>query len=254
MKKRGKQDWRCRGIACTQLWLTAILLASGCAVTPAPVLPDPNAPSVAPVPPQRMNLPQFLGLDVALSASVCAAQKTRALVAKRWPALQAPARHETTPVGDPEKLKSPSPTVAGAAAIQQAKAAAPAKMQALAYLATLDCGTYPQVEEAYLAALDDIDSAVRVAAIESLLASVENCAGCGNSCTSCCTIPLRQKLTKLAYEQKDNGCFCEPVPKVRRLARLALSGCGGPAVAMPPAQPEELPNPSVVRMIQEPQK
>lgn len=250
MTNQGKKKWRSLKHALLLASFVS-MLATGCAVTPAPVLPDPNAP-VAAIPPQRMNLPQFLGLDVALSATVCAAQKTRAKVAERWPALQATSKHETTPVGDPEKLKSPSPTIAGAAAVQQAKASAPAKMQALAYLSTLDCGTFPQVEDAYLAALDDIDSEVRVAAIESLLASVENCSNCQDCCNSCCTLLLRQKLTKLAYDRKDNGCFCEPVAKVRRLARLALSSCGGPALAPPPIQPEELPNPSVVRMIQEP--
>ena len=245
---------RAGGLQFIPLWFAlGVLLASGCAITPAPVLPVPPGQPPVPTPaPQRMNLPQFLGLDVALSATVCVAQKTRAQLAKRWPALQATAKHETTPVGDPEKLKSPSPTVAGAAAVQQAKAASPAKIQALSYLSTLDCGAHPQVEESYLAALDDIDPDVRVAAIESLLASVENCSNCSDCCTSCCTIALRDRLTKIAYNKKDNGCYCEPVSKVRRLARLALSACGGPAVVPPPAVPEELPNPAVVKMIQEP--
>ena len=61
---------------------------------------------------------------------------------------------------------------------------------------------------------------------------------------NCCSINVRKKLIKIATETNDKGCFVEPSPRVRRMARVALCNCEcDPLDAVPQPIPEEGPSP-----------
>ena len=138
-------------------------------------------------------------------------------------ALQPPPM--SLPSSHPANAASPSPAVAGALKVKEAKVATAAKVKALGVLAGEDCSVNPHVEEAILAGLDDVSAEVRIAAIEAVIASRR---GCDPGCGGCCSIPIRQKLTRMVFEKTGPCCWFEPSSKARRLARLALDACGGP--------------------------
>jgi hypothetical protein len=48
----------------------------------------------------------------------------------------------------------------------------------------------------------------------------------------------------------DANCFCEPDARVRRLCRIALAACGGPAPDIVVPTPEEVPPPAVLELVQ----
>ena len=248
----------------TIAWFVTLV---GCAAAPAPLPPAPAPPpvgaptiiAVAPPAAPAMTLPKFLGLDSIARGVGGGVRYIRLRVAERFPALQPTASAAPKAIGDPANLASPSPAVASAAAIQQAAADAPAKAKALGFLATLDCSQHPQVEEAYLAGLDDLSEEVRAAAAQAIIDSQRQCAGgckscnssggCGQTCNECCTPAIRAKLTCMAYEMKGPNCYCEPSPRVRRLCRLALCSCGG-AVETVNDVPLELPPAAIIELVQ----
>ena len=233
------------------------LLSAGCATAPpAAVGASATAAQAAP-----MTLPRYLGVDTLAHGVRRTVYRSRLRVSHYVPALEpGPAAAAPIALSDPACLASPAPAVAVAASMQQADAAAPAKVKALEYLATIDCSRNPQVEEALLAALGDPTDSVRLAATKAISTGMDRCNGCGSRglcgstcnrcgtcCTGCCTQAIHAQLNRLAYDKDDKGCHVEPNPSVRRLARLALARCPNPIVAQPAAIPEEMPAPEVLQ-------
>ncbi len=207
-----------------------------------------------------MTLPQFLGLDIASNRVCGAINRGRLYLSPMIPLLEPkPAAALPIALGDPQNLESPSPAVAAAASIQQAEAAAPAKIKAIRFLASMDCSRNPQVEEAFLAALDDPSDAVRTAAVEAIIESNQKCeacnTGCQNcqSCGGCCTQAIFNRLNHLAYSVNENNCWTEPNSKVRRLARIALGKCNTPPPSIAPPVPLEMPSAATIELLYPPQ-
>jgi hypothetical protein len=120
-----------------------------------------------------------------------------------------------------------SPAVAAAAQIKAEEDKADQKIKAIRYLSTLGCvKCYAGIEDGLLAALGDCTEAVRYEAVKALRKNADDdCQVC--KAGSCCTPKLVKKLEELAHKSDDQGCFVEPSARVRRLARLTLSSCGG---------------------------
>jgi hypothetical protein len=235
--------------------LGAVWLLAGCAVGPPPAagplgsvpLAGGSVPAVAATSP--MTLPRYLGVESVAMGVRRVVYRSRLRAASYFPILQPlPPAAAPVAIGDPCCLQSASPAVATAAAIQQADAAAPAKVNAIGYLATMDICKNPQIEEAFLAAMDDPSECVRVAAVQGIIDATERCGVACNQCSGCCTSAIRQRLMHLAYDVDDNGCSCEPSPKVRRLARIAACRCNPTHSSATPSMPEELPSPAVLEM------
>lgn len=240
------------------LW---VALASGCASMPAGGAAAPAPPTSAtagattiiavapPAGPPHPTLWQFLGADAVCADLACKGNCLLAIARQYFPALDGPP--PPPPIDDPANLESPNPAVKAAAEVKGEEDAAPAKVQALEYLAKIGCGCYPDVQEALVAGLDDCTESVRFAAASALYkAAGHPCQTCRSS--SCCGAIVRAKLTQIAYETRDDGCYFEPSSRVRRMARLALEACGGNCpipVELPeeepfPAQPEPPPAPA----------
>ncbi len=237
-----------------------LLFSSGCTSlnvldrqATTPVLIGPDGASVPP-PPLPMTLPRFLGIDTVgrscIRKTVLLGQITYEKAATVVPALQPPPM--SLPSSHPANAASPSPAVAGALKAKEAKVAKAAKVKALGVLAGEDCSTNPHVEEGILAGLDDVSAEVRIAAIEAVIASRR---GCDPGCGGCCSIAIRQKLTRMVFEKTGPCCWFEPNSKARRLARLALDGCGGPVEAatcdceIQADYPIEAPSPEMIQQI-----
>jgi hypothetical protein len=126
-----------------------------------------------------------------------------------------------------------SPAVKCAAEILAEQAQAPQKIDAIRYLGRIGCTKcYPCVEEGLVAALDDCVEEVRFEAAKAIRSTAtERCCCC--KYTSCCTQKVFEKLYKVAYGTRDDGCPIEPSPRVRRMARQALQMCGGPIAGEP---------------------
>jgi hypothetical protein len=217
-----------------------MITVSGCALGPPPAITSPGAAAGGlPTPP--MTLPRYLGLHTVASGCRRVVYRSRVCLSSYLPfAAPQPAAAAPVAICDPACLQSPSPAVATAASIQQAEAAAPAKIQALGFLATQNMCRNPQVEEAFLAAMDDASDSVRIAAVQGVLNSKEACGCCANPCASCCTPAVQSKLYQMAYSKDDRGCWCEPNAKARRLARLAACACNATEIHSEPG-PEEVP-------------
>jgi hypothetical protein len=141
------------------------------------------------------------------------------------------------PPFDPNSPAGQSPAVQTASKIKAEEDAAPQKIAALRYLATIGCaGCYPGVEEAFIAALDDCTEAVRYEAVMALRKSACGCCKCKECCKDgCCSEKIQKKLREMAYETDDMGCPKESSERVRRIARLALRQCGPPVMKPEPA-------------------
>jgi hypothetical protein len=131
-----------------------------------------------------------------------------------------------------------------AAEIIAEEAKAPQKIDAIRYLGRVGCTKcYPCVEEGLLAALDDCTEEVRFEAAKALRqAASEQCKCC--KFTSCCTQKVYEKLNKIAYETRADGCPVEPSARVRRMARQALCMCGGVSAYEEPKEPAPTEGPS----------
>ncbi|MEQ1829390.1 MAG: hypothetical protein ABL921_25725 [Pirellula sp.] len=239
---------------------TTVACIMGCAVAPPPMLQIPSAPmgsipagaqGIAPAAP--MTLPHYLGIESVASGFRRVVYRSRVRVGSVLPVVAPrPAAAAPVAISDPSCLQSPAPAVAAAASIQQAEASAPAKVQALAFLATQNMCRNPQVEEAFLAAMDDPSDCVRVAAVQGVIDSRQKCGCCGaDRCRNCCTPAVQTKVQQLAYATDNQGCPCEPNAKVRRLARLAACSCH-PEVPESPQSPEEFPPAFVREMVATP--
>ena len=115
----------------------------------------------------------------------------------------------------------------------------------------ISAGTLP-VEEAFLAAMDDASECVRIAAVQGIIDATERCGICGNGCVGCCTLAIQSRLQYLAYATDENGCWCKPSPKVRRLARIACCRCSPVQGSATAFIPEEIPSPAVVELSRAP--
>ena len=253
------------------LLLIAAVTTSGCAtarpatpaVPPAPssasvgtttivaVAPPPAAPRTPP------NIFQLLGVNQLAKGIGVGVDRLRNRLGRRFPGLE--AKPPLLAIADPENLKSPNPAVKSAAQIKAEEDAAPQKAKAVEYLGRIGCSKcYPDVEASLLAALDDCTEDIRFAAVSALRAR----AGCAcQRCKrdSCCSDKIMKKLHKLAFEMDDDGCFIEPSPRVRRMARLAMDGCGNatfltlPEPTEGPTQaPPEGPAPAAVTQFEPP--
>ncbi len=242
------------------LW--ACLCALGCAtsspsaVTPAAPPPQPSirvgeTTVLAIAPPaaaccKKQTLPEFLGLTQlgrgigrglrGLSSRIAA----RLDLAGRFPGLQ--PGPPMLAITDPANLaETASPSVKAAAEVKAEQDAAPQKIQALRYLATIGCGgCYPSVESALLAALDDCTETVRYEAALALRGTNTACGFCNSD--SCCSPNVRRKLHAIAFDIHPDGCLVESSERVRRLARLALDACGGYSGSSAPDEGPTLPD------------
>lgn len=199
--------------------------------------------AVAPPATPHPTLWQFLGSDQIHADMACKGQLFLGIMGRYFPFLNGPP--PPPPIDDPANLESPNPAVKAAAEVKAEEDAAPAKAQALEYLASVGCGCYPDVQDALLAGLDDCTEVVRFAAAQALFkAAGHPCQTCKSS--ACCGPKVRQKLMQIAYDTTDTGCYYEPSARVRRVARLALEACGGycPCPMPIPEEPEEEPVPS----------
>jgi len=166
-----------------------------------------------------------------------------ALVNRRgnFPGLEKKPRIKS--LTDPDNMKSDNPAIKEAAATKADADAAPQKVKALKYLATVGCssnGCYPNIKSALLAALDDCTEEVRYEAAKALLkVAGQNCDQCRESC---CDKEVTDKLFSVAYDRTDRCCYKEISPRVRKMARRALCACATPGPGgAPPPQPTEGP-------------
>ncbi len=145
------------------------------------------------------------------------------------------------PITDPANLSEDSPpAVQAAAAIKQEEDAAPQKIMAIRYLATLGCGgCYEKVEDALLEGLSDCTEEVRFEAVKALQCKPDcGCKYC--SSPSCCSDKVRKKLEELTT------CEKEPSARVRRVARMALACCATKPLKESETVPREGP-PSILK-------
>ena len=233
-------------------FLAGWLPLAGCASTAPPTPPATPAPPtsaqagattvVAVAPPAQPCCPhqtlwEFLGVKGLFKDLGSVVNCIRNELGSVFPGLE--ALPPMLAIADPKNLQSSNPAVAAAAGAKADEDQAAQKIKAIRYLATLGCaGCYPDVEDALLAALDDCTEAVRYEAVKALRdLSGRSCATCKTK--SCCSPKVRKKLDEVANKMV-NGCYKESSDRVRRLARLAMAGCGGGA----PATPAPLEGPS----------
>ena len=220
------------------------VLCLGCASVPAaaPPVPAPAAPPVTTGPATivvgqdpccpEQTLPEFLGITGLFRAAGALVTRIRSRLGMRFPGLE--GRPPVLPITDPANLDSPNPAVSAAAEVKAQEDAADQKIKGLRYLATIGCGgCYPDVEQALLAGLDDCTEVVRYEAASALRNTAGNpCQFCSSD--KCCSPTVQKKLQDVAYGvEDDTGCPTEPSARVRRMARLALAGCGGPIAESP---------------------
>ena len=236
-----------------------VSLTVGCASLPTtpPAAPPPtsaaagNSTIVAIAPPAQppCTIWDFLGVTGLCKAVGAAVNCEINKLGSFFPGLE--PGPPLLAITDPANAKSPNPAVAAAAAAKADEDAAPQKIKALRYLATLGCGgCYPDIEAALLAGLDDCTESVRYEAAKALSeTSRMQCRYCDSS--RCCSKKVREKLHLIAYKMNDSGCHMEPSARVRRVARVALANCGcadcdpepqgipeeGPVRETPPANP-----------------
>jgi hypothetical protein len=141
-------------------------------------------------------------------------------MAEPWLALVG-LNHGPPPVGSAALMNSANPAIKDSAAVQEANAikqqedAAPAKIEAIKYLAGVDCKCYPGVKKALLEALKDCNEGVRFEAAKAL----------GSAC--CCDKEVAKILEEVANKQDDFGNYKEWSVRVRAAAAQSMSSCAG---------------------------
>lgn len=231
----------------------SICVVCGCSSTPkapSPALPTsasagPNTTivAIAPAPAAKQcSLPEFLGLPAIGQAVGGVFQRlgSRLLngldLTGRFPELQ--PQPPVLPLTDPANLEEGAPpAVQAAAEIKQEEDAAPQKIMAIRYLATIGCGgCYPKVEDALLEAMSDCTEEVRFEAVKALQCKPEcGCKYC--SSPSCCSEKVRKRLEELTT------CEKEPSERIRRLAAIALACCNSKPLIEEDQVPREGPPP-----------
>lgn len=225
--------------------LVAVLIAvTGCTTVPttSEPSPQPDLPTsaqagettiVAIAAPEKKCCPppsllDFLGITQIVEGGSALIHRIggrlRARLGMRFPGLE--GRPPLVAITDPANLSDDaSPAQQVAAKAKAEEDAAEQKVKALRYLATLGCGgCYPDIEEALLSALEDCTEMVRFEAV-SAFRSTTTCPCKYCNADSCCSAAVQKALRKIAYEMNDNGCYVEPSPRVRRVARIALVQC-----------------------------
>ncbi|HWC88414.1 MAG TPA: HEAT repeat domain-containing protein, partial [Pirellulales bacterium] len=224
------------------LLLLAMLCTPGCALTSgagaaaAPAAAAPTSatagattivavqPAAAPASPP-CTIWQFLGVPGIAKGACGIISCVQNRLGTLFPGLE--AKPPLLAITDPANAQSSNPAVSAAAGAKADEDAAPQKVKAINYLGTIGCGgCYPEVQDALLAALDDCTEAVRFAAVNALRGTAcGQCKVCRKK--SCCSPKVMEKLYKVANDVDDTGCYKEPSPRVRRMARLAMAACGG---------------------------
>lgn len=153
-------------------------------------------------------------------------------------------------LADPANLDPAKPDMIKAAAeIKADQDLKKQKIKAIKFLAEVNCGCYnkdDKVEAAFLAALEDCDPDVRIAAIEGLDKAAGECSRCRTGCeTTCCTKKLLKKLEDIATGC-EKGCYKEPNEEIRKAARALICKC--PPLEVEPIVPEELIAPEPVEI------
>lgn len=222
------------------------LMISGC-VAPATTAPaaagaagagatGAAGAAAAPAAAAHPTLLEFLGLCQIAEGIGKAATCGLSVLGSCFPGLEPkPALVPITAAGG----EGASPAVQAAADIKAEEDKAAQKIKAIRYLAGLGCvKCYSGIEEAFLAALEDCTEEVRFEAAKGLREAAGNpCHIC--SATSCCSPKIVEKLQEIAEKTDSQGCYVEPSPRVRRMARLALNRCSGRTLAV-----EEEPTPA----------
>ena len=230
--------------------LLSAVLISGCAGVPAATSSVPaqagGAAGAAAAPAQsRMTLPEFLGFNALVSCLGQTSTCIRSQLGARFPGLE--PKPPLLPIADKQNLDdNASPAVKTAAKVKAEEDQAAQNAKAIRYLSSKGCGNcFPDTEQALLEALEDCNEQTRAATLEGLRDSVGTPCQCCKV-NSCCTEKLLTKIYELAYDRDCRGCYAEPSPRVRRLARLVLRGCAGTTVseASEDERPEEHPTPS----------
>lgn len=219
--------------------LSVVMLVTGCISTTPPAPKPPVAPP-APVtaangttvnvstPTQpccpHQTLWQFLGVTGGVHLLGGIIERIRNRLGSVFPGLE--SKPPIVAITDPSMAASSNPAEAAAANAKADEDAAPQKIKAIRYLATLGCaGCYPGIEDALLESLDDCTEEVRWEAAKALRdLSGKPCSVCKTK--SCCSPKVLKKLDEVANKM-DKGCYKESSARVRREARLALGGCGG---------------------------
>lgn len=190
----------------------------------------------------HQTLWQFLGIKNLFLDIGKLLEALRNCLGSEFPGLESVP--PLTAITNPANMNSSNPAIAAAASAKADEDQAGQKIKAIRYLATLGCtGCYPDIEPALLAALDDCTEAVRYEAAKAFRElSGRSCQTCKTK--SCCSPKVRKKLDEVANKM-ENGCYKEPSDRVRRMARLALCGCGGATTPTPaPTEgPSEAPLP-----------
>ncbi len=148
------------------------------------------------------------------------------------------------PLSAPENLASKNPAIKKAAEIKAEEDLKPQKIKALKYLASIGCGCYEGVTDAFMAALEDCTEEVRyVAALSIKEAAGNQCVRCNGTC---CTKELQEKMAERAYERDENGCYLEASERVRAALIEAMSACcpyrGPEEVIVPDPDPRPTPD------------
>ncbi len=167
----------------------------------------------------------FLGVPGMLKFAGGVGRVGLARLGTRFPGLE--PKPPLTPLTDPSNSgPNASPAQQEAAAVKADQDAAPQKAKGIAFLGQIGClQYYPDTAKSLLAALDDPVEMVRFAAAKALRnANGRPCAVCKSS--SCCSREVIEKLQDIGYMTRDDGCWKEPSARVRRMARLAVQGCG----------------------------
>ncbi|WP_339744414.1 hypothetical protein [uncultured Rubinisphaera sp.] len=253
------------------LLLGVFTFLQGCAAPPGGAAALPAPPGLPPLPPGAdgsttvvvprdlnvnvhrscCSLFDFLGFPRIGTAFRNLAGGVYQLTARLFPVIATgfPEREPGDPVlplDSPANLTSSSPAVQSAAKIKMDENQAQQKVKAINYLATIGCGgCYPEVEDAFLAALEDCTESVRYAAVVALQDAGGNpCAYCSHK--SCCSPRIRNKLMEMTQEGDCLDCPGEPSPRVRRVARLALFACGAKGLAaVPDILPSDIEGPTL---------
>ncbi|HEX4000076.1 MAG TPA: peptidylprolyl isomerase [Pirellulales bacterium] len=188
----------------------------------------------------HQTLWQFLGIKNAFTDIMKLIEALRNCLGSTFPGLESVP--PLTAITNPANMNSSNPAIAAAAGAKADEDQAGQKIKAIRYLATLGCaGCYPDIEDALLASLDDCTEAVRYEAAKAFRElSGRSCSACKTK--SCCSPKVRKKLDEVA-NKKEKNCYKEPSERVRRMARLALAGCGGGATPTPAPQEGPSENP-----------
>jgi len=205
-------------------WKHKVVLAFAAVTTLHGLTPEAGfAQAPPPPPPESFTMWKFLGIPQAINKVKDATINTRG----NHPGME--RKPPMKRLADPANLYSNNPAIKAAAQIKAEEDLAQQKIKALKYLATIGCGCYdkkidPPVKVALMAALDDCTEQVRYEAAKAIgEAACTKCKHCSQNC--CCDEAMGKKLSEVAYEKDDNGCWLESSARVRAAAKEALRAC-----------------------------